>query len=158
GKQAGKPIWRLVADLTPEELVRTLDLRHVTDAISPAEALDLLRDRARGKAQRHALLERDGYPAYTTSAGWLGYSDDKILRLTRVARAAGWNAIKVKVGRSLDDDVRRCATIRDALGRDGRLMVDANQVWEVDQAIEWVRALARFDLWWIEEPVHPDDI
>jgi len=158
GKQSGKPVWRLVADLEPEALLRALDLRHITDAIAPSEALDLLRDAARGKAERRARLERDGYPAYTTSAGWLGYPDDKILRLTREARAAGWNAIKIKVGRSLDDDLRRCALIRDALGPDGRLMVDANQVWEVGQAIDWIRALAPFDLWWVEEPVHPDDI
>jgi L-fuconate dehydratase len=158
GKHAGKPVWQLVTDLEPEALLAALDLRHITDAIAPGEALDLLKDRARGKAQRRANLERDGYPAYTTSAGWLGYPDDKILRLTGQARAAGWNAIKIKVGRSLDDDLRRCALIRDALGPDGRLMVDANQVWEVDQAIEWIRALAQFDLWWVEEPVHPDDI
>ena len=158
GKQSGKPVWRLVADLDPEALLRTLDLRHITDAIAPAEALDLLRDAARGKAERRARLERDGYPAYTTSAGWLGYPDDKIVRLTLDARAAGWNAIKIKVGRSLDDDLRRCALIRDALGSDGRLMVDANQVWEVGQAVDWIRALAPFDLWWVEEPVHPDDI
>jgi L-fuconate dehydratase len=158
GKECGKPVWRLVADLEPEALLRTLDLRHISDAIAPSEALDLLRDRARDKSARRARLERDGYPAYTTSAGWLGYPDDKILRLTREARAAGWNAIKIKVGRSLDDDVRRCALIRDALGPDGRLMVDANQVWEVEQAIEWIRQLAKFDLWWVEEPVHPDDI
>ena len=158
GKHAGKPVWQLVADLEPEALLATLDLRHITDAITPGEALDLLKDRARGKAQRRARLEREGYPAYTTSAGWLGYPDDKILRLTGEARSAGWNAIKIKVGRSLDDDLRRCALIRDALGADGRLMVDANQVWEVDQAIEWIRALSQFDLWWVEEPVHPDDI
>ena len=158
GKHAGKPVWQLVADLDPEALVATLDLRHITDAIAPGEALDLLKDRSRGKAERRARLERDGYPAYTTSAGWLGYPDDKILRLTGEARAAGWTAIKIKVGRSLDDDLRRCELIRNALGPDGRLMVDANQVWEVDQAIEWIRRLTQFDLCWVEEPVHPDDI
>jgi len=158
GKHAGKPVWQLVGELDPEALLATLDLRHITDAITHAEARDLLTDRARGKAERRARLEREGYPAYTTSAGWLGYPDDKILRLTSEARAAGWNAIKIKVGRSLHDDVRRCALIRDALGPTGRLMVDANQVWEVDQAITWIRALQRFDLWWVEEPVHPDDI
>ena len=158
GKQTGKPVWQLVADLEPEMLLSTLDLRHITDAITPDEALQMLRDQKRGKAERRARLEREGYPAYTTSAGWLGYSDEKILRLTGEARAAGWNAIKIKVGRSLDDDLRRCALIRDALGPDGRLMVDANQVWEVDQAIGWINELSRFDLWWVEEPVHPDDI
>ncbi len=158
GKHVGKPVWQLVADLEPEALLSTLDLRHITDAITHGEALDMLKDRSRGKAERRARLEREGYPAYTTSAGWLGYPDDKILRLTAEARAAGWNAIKIKVGRSLDDDLRRCALIRDALGPDGRLMVDANQVWEVDQAIGWIKALAQFDLWWVEEPVHPDDI
>ncbi len=158
GKHAGKPVWQLVADLDPEALLSTLDLRHITDAIGPSEALDLLKDTVRGKAERRTRLEAEGYPAYTTSAGWLGYSDDKILRLTGEALAAGWTAIKIKVGRSLDDDLRRCALIRDALGPNGRLMVDANQVWEVGQAIEWIRALQPFDLWWVEEPVHPDDI
>ncbi len=158
GKQAGKPVWQLVAELEPEQLMSTLDLRHITDAIAPSEALDLLKDQARGKAERRANLEANGYPAYTTSAGWLGYPDDKILRLTGEALAAGWTAIKIKVGRSLEDDLRRCALIRDALGPNGRLMVDANQVWEVDEAIEWIRALRPFDLWWVEEPVHPDDI
>jgi L-fuconate dehydratase len=158
GKAAGLPVWDLVARLSPEQLLTTLDLRHVEDAIGRGEALELLRNRAPGKEARRERLLREGYPAYTTSAGWLGYSDEKIVRLTREAQAAGWNAIKIKVGRSLADDLRRCALIREVLGPSGRLMVDANQVWEVDQAIAWIDALRPFDLAWVEEPVHPDDI
>ena len=158
GKHAGKPVWQLVADLEPEALLSTLDLRHITDAIAPSEALDLLKDRARGKARASRASRTRGLSGV--------YDVGRLARLSRrqdpaahaEARAAGWTAIKIKVGRSLDDDLRRCALIRDALGPDGRLMVDANQVWEVDQAIEWIKALAQFDLWWVEEPVHPDDI
>ena len=158
GKHHGKPVWQLVAGMAPGELLTALDLRHITDAVSPGEALDLLTDRARGKDARQQQLVSEGYPAYTTSAGWLGYPDDKITALTRAAMADGWNAIKIKVGRSLDDDLRRCELIRNILGPTGRLMVDANQVWEVDQAIAWIDALRPFGLYWVEEPVHPDDI
>jgi L-fuconate dehydratase len=158
GKAAGKPVWALCADMSPEQIVSLVDFRHITDAITPAEALSLLRDRAPGKAERIAHLKAQGFPAYTTSAGWLGYSDETIRALCARAIAEGWSALKIKVGRDLADDIRRCAVVREAIGPDRRMMIDANQVWEVDQAIEWVRALSPFDPYWIEEPVSPDDI
>jgi L-fuconate dehydratase len=157
-KAAGKPLWRLIADFTPEQFVRCVDFRYLTDALTPAEALELLRCAEPGKAERIVRLEAEGYPAYTTSAGWLGYSDEKIRRLCREAIAEGWNHIKVKVGRDLQDDLRRLAIIREEIGWDRKLMVDANQVWDVPQAIGWMRELARFQPWWIEEPTSPDDI
>jgi len=157
-KVEGKPVWKLVADLSPEAFVGLIDFRHLTDALTPDEALDILRAARAGRDGREAALRRDGYPAYTTSAGWLGYPDDKIRALCRRAVAEGWDAIKIKVGRDLDDDVRRCAIVRAEIGPDRRLMIDANQVWEVGQAIDWTRALARFDPYWIEEPVSPDDV
>ncbi len=157
-KRAGVPLWKYVTDLPSERIVRALDLRHVTDYLTAEEALDLLRDGERGAAEREAALRREGIPAYTTSAGWLGYSDDKIRDRCAEAIAAGWDALKIKVGRDLDDDLRRLAVVREAIGGDRLLMIDANQVWEVDQAIEWTRRLAPFDPYWIEEPVSPDDV
>lgn len=157
-KSVGKPLWRLVAEFTPEEFVRCVDFRYLTDALTPDEALGLLRKLEPTKAERIARLETEGYPAYTTSAGWLGYPDDKIRRLCREAVAEGWNYIKVKVGRDLADDVRRLAIIREEIGWERKLMVDANQVWDVPQAIAWMRELARFRPWWIEEPTSPDDV
>lgn len=157
-KAACKPLWRLIADFTPEQFVQCVNFRYLTDALTPAEALELLRRAEPGKAERIARLETEGYPAYTTSAGWLGYSDEKIRRLCREAIAEGWNHIKVKVGRDLQDDLRRLAIIREEIGWDRKLMVDANQVWDVPQAIGWMRELARFQPWWIEEPTSPDDI
>ncbi|KAB2675398.1 MAG: fuconate dehydratase, partial [Verrucomicrobia bacterium] len=157
-RSAGLPLWRLVAGFTPEQFVRCVDFRYLTDAITPDEALEMLRRVEPGKAARVAEIARDGYPAYTTSAGWLGYPDDKIRRLSREAVAEGWNHIKVKVGRDLQDDLRRLAVIREEIGWERKLMVDANQVWDVPQAIAWMRELARFKPWWIEEPTSPDDI
>jgi L-fuconate dehydratase len=157
-KAAGKPLWRLIADFSPEQFVRCVDFRYLTDALTPEEALELLRRAEPGKVERLVRLEAEGYPAYTTSAGWLGYSDEKIRRLCREAIAEGWNHIKVKVGRDLQDDLRRLAIIREEIGWDRKLMVDANQVWDVPQAIGWMRELARFQPWWIEEPTSPDDI
>ena len=157
-KVEGKPLWRLLAEMSPEEIVRCVDFRYITDALTPAEALEILRRHEPTRAERIAELERDGYPAYTTSAGWLGYPDDKIRRLCREGIAEGWNHIKIKVGRDLADDVRRAALIREEIGPGRKLMVDANQVWEVDEAIASMRELARFDPWWIEEPTSPDDI
>ena len=157
-KHAGKPVWRLVADMTPEEIVRIVDFRYLTDAITPEEALALLRRAEPGKAERIATLEREGYACYTTSAGWLGYSDDKLRRLCREAIDAGFNHVKMKVGRDLDDDIRRLAIAREVIGPDRYLMIDANQVWEVDQAIEWVRKLAFANPFFIEEPTSPDDV
>ncbi len=157
-KAVGKPVWRLVADMTPEELVRTIDFRYLTDAITPDKALTLLTKRAEGKAERIADLEATGFPCYTTSAGWLGYPDEKLRRLAQEAVDAGFDYIKLKVGRDLEDDIRRLTIAREVLGPDRKLMIDANQVWDVPQAIEWVNALAFAKPWFIEEPTSPDDI
>ena len=154
----GKAVWKLVADLTPQQFVGLIDFRHIADEMTPSQALALLERQAEGKAERETRLLRDGYPAYTTSAGWLGYDDERIRDLCHAAVAEGWSALKIKVGRNRDDDIRRCAVVRAAIGPDRLMMIDANQVWEVDEAIDWVRALARFDPYWIEEPVSPDDI
>lgn len=157
-KSEGKPVWQLVADMSPEALVRCIDFRYITDCITPEEALALLRDAAVGKAGRIATLQAEGYPCYTTSAGWLGYSDEKLRRLAQEAVDAGFNHIKLKVGRELQDDIRRLTVAREVLGPDRHLMIDANQVWEVDQAIDWVRQLAFAKPWFIEEPTSPDDV
>jgi L-fuconate dehydratase len=157
-KWAGKPVWRLVADMSPEELVRCIDFRYLTDCITPDEAVELLRQRAAGKQQRIEHLERNGYPCYTTSAGWLGYSDEKLRRLCQQAVDAGFRHVKMKVGRDLQDDKRRLRIARAVLGPDRQLMLDANQIWEVAQAIEWLRELAFAQPWFIEEPTSPDDI
>jgi len=157
-RHAGLPVWKLVSRMTPEQFVACVDFRYITDAITPDEGLALLLAAEPGKAARIAELEAKGYPAYTTSAGWLGYPDDKIRRLCREAVAEGWNHIKVKVGRDREDDVRRLTIIREESGWERKLMVDANQVWDVRVAIEWMQALAPFRPWWIEEPTSPDDI
>jgi len=157
-KVEGKPLWKLIADMSPEEMVRCVDFRYITDAITPQQAVELLERNVASRGQRIAHLQRDGYPAYTTSAGWLGYSDDKIRRLCREAIADGWSHFKIKVGRDLADDVRRSSIIREEIGPARKLMMDANQVWDVDDAIASMRELARFDPWWIEEPTSPDDV
>jgi L-fuconate dehydratase len=157
-KRAGKPLWRLLADMAPEELVALVDFRYITDALSPDEALDLLRERAAGKRERERRLLAEGLPAYTTSPGWLGYPDSKLRGLLEEALADGFSQVKLKVGASVEDDVRRCAIAREAMGPDRRLMVDANQVWDVDEAVEHIRRLEPFDLWWVEEPTSPDDV
>ncbi len=157
-KAEEKPLWRLVADMSPEELVRAIDFRYLTDCLTPAEALSILRAREAGKSERITTLLAEGYPCYTTSAGWLGYDDDLLRRLAREAVAAGFRHVKLKVGRDLDDDIRRLHIAREAVGPDVRLMIDANQIWERDEAIAWVNALAFADPWFIEEPTSPDDI
>ena len=157
-KQQRKPLWQLVADMSPEELVRCLDFRYLSDCITPTEAIALLRERALGKEQRRDRLLREGYPCYTTSAGWLGYDDAKLRRLCQEAVDAGFRHVKRKVGRDLEDDRRRLRIAREVLGPDRQLMIDANQVWEVDQAIAWVRELAFAKPWFIEEPTSPDDV
>ncbi|MBV9851339.1 MAG: L-fuconate dehydratase [Armatimonadetes bacterium] len=157
-KREGKPLWQLLADMTPEELVRCLDFRYITDALTPSEALDILRRSRPGRAAREAQMRAEGFPAYTTSAGWLGYSDEKLRRLCREALAAGWSHFKIKVGRDLEDDMRRAALIRAEIGPDRKLMLDANQIWDVGEAIAAMKELARFDPWWIEEPTSPDDV
>ena len=158
GKQAGKPVWQLVADMTPEQLVSIVDFRYLTDAITPEEALAIFRKAEAGKAERIATLKQEGYQCYTTSAGWLGYSNEKLARLATEAVAEGFQHIKMKVGRDLDDDIRRLEIVREIMGPDRLLMIDANQVWEVDQAVDWVRALAKFNPYFIEEPTSPDDV
>jgi L-fuconate dehydratase len=157
-KSEGKPLWKLLADMTPEEVVRCIDFRYITDALTPEQALEILRRHAPTRGEREKELVRIGYPAYTTSAGWLGYSDEKIRRLCREGMAQGWSHFKIKVGRDLADDMRRAAIIREEIGPDRKLMMDANQVWDVDEAIANMRELARFDPWWIEEPTSPDDV
>ncbi|MFI8523306.1 enolase C-terminal domain-like protein [Promicromonospora sukumoe] len=157
-RRAGKPLWRLLVDLTPEQLVDVADLRYLSDALTRDEALALLKAQEPGRRERLAHLERTGYPVYTTSAGWLGYSDDKLRRLCQEAVDAGYQHVKLKVGADLAEDVRRLTIAREVLGPDRNLMIDANQVWDVPQAIDWMRELARFDPLWIEEPTSPDDI
>jgi L-fuconate dehydratase len=157
-KQQRKPLWKLLADMTAEQVVACVDFRYITDALTPDEALSMLKSVEAGKAQREAEIRKGGFPAYTTSAGWLGYDDDKLRRLCRHALGQGFNHLKLKVGRDVDDDVRRCSIARDAIGPDRTLMVDANQYWEVEQAIEHMKVLARFRPWWIEEPTSPDDV
>jgi L-fuconate dehydratase len=157
-KRDRKPVWKLLADMTPREIVRTIDFRYITDALTPDEAIDLLERQEKSKPQREALLLREGYPAYTTSAGWMGYSDDYIRELCREGLADGWTHFKVKVGAAPDDDARRLRVVRDEIGPRHRLMIDANQRWDVDEAIERVNGLAAFHPWWIEEPTSPDDV
>jgi L-fuconate dehydratase len=153
-----KPVWKLLADLAPAQIVSCIDFRYITDALTPDEALDLLARQAQGRADREAQLLRSGYPAYNTSVGWFGYSDDRIRTLCREALADGWNHFKVKVGGTLDDDARRVGLVRREIGPDRKLMIDANQRWDVGEAIERVNALAEHDLWWMEEPTSPDDV
>jgi L-fuconate dehydratase len=157
-KAEEKPLWKLLSDLTPEQLVAAVPFRHITDALTRTEALELLRRQAATRGEREALIEERGYPAYTTSAGWLGYSDEKIRRRLREAIGEGWTHFKMKVGRSLEEDTRRAALIREEIGWERGLMMDANQVWDVPQAIEWMKELSRFRPLWIEEPTSPDDI
>ncbi len=157
-RDAGKPIWQLVNEMTSEEIVRCLDFRYLTNALTPQEAYDILEKTREGRDERLQLLLARGYPAYTTSAGWLGYSDDKLRSLCREAVEAGWTHLKLKVGRDLEDDVRRLRTVREVVGNNITLMVDANQVWEPSEAVEWMKSLAEFDLWFLEEPTSPDDI
>lgn len=157
-KHAGKPVWRLVADMAPAEVVRLVDFRYLTNAITRDEALALLEAQRAGEPARRATLLEKGYPSYTTSAGWLGYDDDKVRRLCREGIAAGWTHFKLKVGGDLQDDIRRCRIVREEIGPDRTMMVDANQVWEVADAVRWMKELAPFRPWFIEEPTSPDDI
>ncbi|GAA4428390.1 enolase C-terminal domain-like protein [Georgenia halophila] len=157
-RRADKPLWLLLAEMAPEELVAAVDFTHIRNALTEDEALEILRRAEDGKAERIAELKRDGFPAYTTTPGWLGYSDDKLVRLSKEAVADGFGMIKLKVGGDLDEDRRRMRLARDAVGPDIRISIDANQRWEVGEAIEWVGALAEFEPWWIEEPTSTDDI
>jgi L-fuconate dehydratase len=157
-KIEGKPLWKLLSDLSPAQIVELVDWRYLSDALTPDEALAMLEKLAPTRARREAEIKASGYPAYTTSAGWLGYSDDKIRRLCREGLAEGWTSFKVKVGADLKDDIRRCTIIREEIGRDRPMMIDANQRWDVPQAIEWVKAMAYLHPLWIEEPTSPDDV
>jgi L-fuconate dehydratase len=157
-RKAGKPLWRLLVDMTPEQLVDVADLSYLSDVLTRDEAVALLHELAPTKADRIAELDRTGYPCYTTSAGWLGYSDDKLRRLAQEAVDEGYNHIKLKVGANVDDDIRRLRIAREVVGPDANIMIDANQVWDVPEAIEWVQRLAEFNPLWIEEPTSPDDI
>lgn len=157
-KRAGLPLWQLLARMTPEEIVELVDFRYLTDALTPGDALEILRAAVPGRAEREAELLATGYPAYTTTPGWLGYSDEKLVRLAREAVAEGFGMIKLKVGGNVDDDIRRMRLARETVGPDIRIGTDANQRWGVDEAIEWMSRLAEFDVAWIEEPTSPDDI
>ena len=157
-KAEGKPVWRLVADMSPEQIVGLIDFRYLSDCITPEEGIELLESRSAGKAARFAELEATGYPCYTTSAGWIGYTDEQLEKRCREAIERGFNHLKLKVGRSLDSDIRRLTIAREVIGPERTLMIDANQVWEVDQAIDYVRALSFANPWFIEEPTSPDDI
>ncbi|HWC79015.1 MAG TPA: L-fuconate dehydratase [Pseudonocardiaceae bacterium] len=157
-KRAGKPLWRLLSDLSPAELVELVDFRYLTDALTPDEALDLLTAAREGRAEREKDLLANGYPAYTTTPGWLGYSDDKLVRLTTEALDEGFTQIKLKVGANPRDDVRRFRLAREVAGPDVRIAVDANQRWDVGTAIAAITELAPLDPYWIEEPTSPDDI
>jgi L-fuconate dehydratase len=157
-KSKGKPLWRLLAEMEPEQLVEIIDFHYIADALSPAEALAMLQRSHADWKQRLATLERDGYPAYTTSAGWFGFSDEKIRRLCREGLAEGWTKFKLKVGGEPADDLRRGHILREEIGWDNKLMVDANQRWGVEEAIARTRSLAELNPWWMEEPTSPDDI
>ncbi|TAY44060.1 L-fuconate dehydratase [Rhizobium leguminosarum] len=157
-KQAGKPVWRLVAEMSAEEIADIVDYRYLTDVLTRAEAVEILKRAEAGKAERIAILEKEGYACYTTSAGWLGYGDEKLRRLCQEAIDAGFNHIKMKVGRDLEDDIRRLRIAREVIGPDRYLMIDANQVWDVGQAINWVKALSFAKPFFIEEPTSPDDV
>jgi L-fuconate dehydratase len=157
-KSEGKPLWKLLSDMSPEEIVSCVDFRYITDALTPEEALEILRENEETKRDREAEMLSDGFPAYTTSAGWLGYPDEKVRRLSREAVAEGWGHVKIKVGLDIEDDARRAAIIREEIGPERKLMMDANQVWDVDEAIENMEILGQFDPYWIEEPTSPDDV
>ena len=157
-KSEGKPLWKLIADMSPEVLVRCIDFSYITDIVTPEEALEIFKEKSATKAERITYLEKNGYKAYTTSAGWLGYSDEKMRRLCREAKAEGFTHMKMKVGSDLQDDIRRAAIIREEIGDGLTLMMDANQKWEVQQAIENMKHLKKYKPYWIEEPTSPDDV
>ncbi|NEE01699.1 fuconate dehydratase [Phytoactinopolyspora halotolerans] len=158
GRIEGKPVWRLLAEMSPQQLVDLVDFRYLEDALTPAEARQILERALPGRTARQADLLARGYPAYTTTPGWLGYTDDKLVRLSKEAVSDGFGHIKLKVGADLDTDIRRLRLARETLGPDARIAIDANQAWGVQQAIEWLQPLARFEPYWIEEPTSPDDV
>ncbi|XP_062377035.1 mitochondrial enolase superfamily member 1 isoform X2 [Sardina pilchardus] len=152
------PVWKLLVDMTPEQLVSCIDFRYISDALTEQEALGILHKGQESKQQREELMLKEGYPAYTTSCAWLGYPDQQLTQLCSQALADGWTAFKVKVGAELDDDIRRCRLIRQMIGPEKILMIDANQRWDVGEAVAWVTRLSEFRPLWIEEPTSPDDI
>ena len=158
GKIAGKPVWKLLADMSPQEIVDLVDWRYLRDDLAPEAAREMLERQVASRPDREALLLSEGHPAYTTSAGWLGYDDAKLERLCREAIDEGWDTIKLKVGRDIDEDVRRCRIARTVIGPDRTLMIDANQALGVEEAKEWMSVLAEFDVWCFEEPTSPDDV
>jgi L-fuconate dehydratase len=153
-----KPVWQMICDMTPEQMVSCVDFRYLSDALTPTQAIELLQPLASGRQERIEFLRAQGYPSYTTSAGWLGYSDEALISKCEDLKARGWTHFKIKVGRDLPDDIRRCRVLRNQMGPDARMMIDANQVWDVPQAIEWIQQLAQFNPWFVEEPTSPDDI
>ncbi len=157
-KHENKPLWKLVCDLPAEKLADLVELKYLSDVITREEALAILKDLERSRGRRIEELEKSGYPAYTTSAGWLGYPDDKIRRLCTELMKEGWNHFKIKVGADLEDDLRRARIVRETIGPQRRMMTDANQRWDVFEAIEWMKPLAKYEPWWIEEPTSPDDV
>jgi L-fuconate dehydratase len=156
-KVEGKPVWKLLTCMTPEQIVSCIDFRYISDVLTPRDALDIIRRNSSSRASREAEMQSRGYPAYTTSAGWLGFTDTQLRHLCREAIAQGWMHFKIKVGADAEDDIRRCAIIREEIGS-RQLMMDANQSWDVNEAILQMKTLARFHPWWIEEPTSPDDV
>lgn len=156
-KVHGKPVWKLVCDMTPEQIVSCVDFRYMTDAVTPTQALELMSKIADSRAERIEQLHDIGYPSYTTSAGWLGYSDEALREKCQDLKQRGWSHFKIKVGRDIEDDIRRCRVLRKEMGEEAYMMMDANQVWDVPQAIEWIQQLAEFRPWFVEEPTSPDD-
>jgi L-fuconate dehydratase len=153
-----KPLWKLVCDMTTDQLIDVIDFQYITDALTPTEAKAMLESSTPDRAARIKVIEESGYPCYTTSAGWLGYSDEKLRYLLGEAMSQGYRHVKLKVGANLEEDIRRLTIAREVIGWDVKLMIDANQIWDVDQAIEWMSHLAKFEPFWIEEPTSPDDV
>ena len=154
----GKPVWQLICEMSPEQFVASVDFRYLSDALVPAQAIELLRRHERTRPERIEQLKSEGYPSYTTSAGWLGYSDAALREKCKDLKRRGWSHFKIKVGRDLEDDKRRCRVLRQNMGYDAHMMIDANQVWDVPEAIHWIGQLAEFKPWFVEEPTNPDDI
>jgi len=153
-----KPVWKLLIDLEPEQLVSCIDFRYIRDVLTPEDAIEILKKNRSTISLREEEMKRDGFPAYTTSVGWLGYSDERIRRLCKEALAEGWTMFKMKVGANIEDDIRRAEIIREEIGWDKKLSMDANQRWEVQETIEYMKKLQKFKPYWIEEPTSPDDI
>lgn len=153
-----KPLWQLITDMNPEQLVSCIDFTHLSNALTREEALTILKNQEEGKSKRIAFLKESGYPAYITSTGWMGYSEDKVRKLTEEALSEGWNDFKMKVGRDVDNDLKRAALIRSLIGPNRKLMMDANQCWEIEEAVQNIMALSEYNPWWIEEPISPDDV